>query len=67
MAPSVCLCHWVLKINYLKPIPVVGEMELRSRMLEKGERKMIIGCRVLHGGIECANADAITVRVKAPT
>lgn len=66
-APPYAFVTGSLKINYLKPIPVVGEMELRSRIIEKGERKMIIGCRVLHGGIECANADAITVRVKAPT
>jgi acyl-coenzyme A thioesterase PaaI-like protein len=53
-----------LKVNYLKPVPIEGEMELRARPLEKGERKMLIGCRVLHCGIECATAEVLTVRVK---
>ena len=53
-----------LKVDYLKPVPIKGEMELRARVLEKGERKMIIGCRVLHSGIECATAEAVAVRVR---
>lgn len=53
-----------LKVDYLKPVPIDGEMELRARLLEKTERKMIIACRVLHSGIECANAEVVTVRVK---
>jgi acyl-coenzyme A thioesterase PaaI-like protein len=53
-----------LKVDYLKPVPIEGEMELRARVLEKGERKTIIGCRVLHSGIECAVASAVAVRVR---
>ena len=53
-----------LKVDYLKPVPIDGEMELRARVLEKGERKTIIGCRVLHSGIECAAAVAVAVRVR---
>lgn len=53
-----------LKIDYLKPVPIEGEMELRARLLESHERKMLVGCRVLHGGIECASAEVVAVRVK---
>ncbi len=51
------------KVDYLKPVPIAGGIELRARVLENGERKTIIGCRVLHSGIECATADAVAVRV----
>jgi len=37
---------------------------LRARVLVSGERKTIIGCRVLHSGIECATAQAVAVRVR---
>jgi len=37
---------------------------IARRVLEKGERKTIIGCRVLHSGIECATAEAVAVRVR---
>jgi acyl-coenzyme A thioesterase PaaI-like protein len=53
-----------LKVDYLKPVPIDGELELRARVLEKGDRKTIIGCRVLHSGIECATAVAVAVRVR---
>jgi acyl-CoA thioesterase FadM len=56
-----------LKVNYLKPVPIDGEMELRARIIEQSERKMIIGCRVLHEGVLCADAEVVTVRVKAMT
>jgi hypothetical protein len=35
-----------------------------ARVLEQGERKTIIGCRVLHSGIECATAETVAVRVR---
>jgi len=53
-----------LKVNYLKPVPIEGKMELRARPLEKSERKTVVGCRVFHSGIECANAEVVAVRVQ---
>ena len=53
-----------LKVNFLKPVPIEGEMEPRSRVLEKSERKMTVACRVFHSGVECATAEVVTVRVK---
>lgn len=52
-----------LKVDYHKPVPIEGEMELRARVLEKGERKTIVRCRVLHSGIERATADVVAVRI----
>jgi acyl-coenzyme A thioesterase PaaI-like protein len=52
-----------LTINFLKPVPIEGEMELRARPVEKGKRKMAIACRVLHGGMECAIGEVVAVRV----
>jgi len=53
-----------LKVNYLKPVPIEGEMELRARVLENAQRRVVVGCRVSHSGIECANAEVTTVRVE---
>lgn len=53
-----------LKVDYLKPVPIEGEMELRARVLEKGERKTLVGCRVFHSGIQRAAAETMAVRVR---
>jgi acyl-CoA thioesterase FadM len=62
-APPFAFVTASLKIDYLKPVPIEGEMELRARVLEMSERKTIISCRVRHSGIECASAEAVAVRV----
>lgn len=54
-----------LRVNYLKPVPIEGEIELRARVLENASRRMIVGCRVSQCGIECANAEVTTVRIEA--
>jgi len=61
-SPTVAFVTGSLKINYLKPIPIEGEMVLRARVLETGERKTIVGCRVFHSGIERATAEVVAVR-----
>lgn len=39
-------------------------MERRARVVDKGERKTVV-CQVFQGGVECASAEVVTVRVKA--
>jgi hypothetical protein len=41
-------------------------MELRARVVEPGERKMLVACRVLQDGQECADAEVLAVRLVAP-
>ncbi|MFI5445555.1 PaaI family thioesterase [Polaromonas sp. UC242_47] len=54
-----------LSISYLKPVVIDGEMELRARVTDKGERKTVVACQVFQGSVECASAEVVTVRVKA--
>jgi hypothetical protein len=34
-------------------------------VIDHGDRRCVVGCRVLQQGVECANAEVVTVRVKA--
>lgn len=54
-----------LAVSYLKPAAIDEELELRARVADKSERKTVVACRVLQGGVEVANAEVVTVRVKA--
>ena len=51
-------------VSYLKPVAVDREIELRARLLEVGPRKTIVACTVWQDGVECANAEVVTVRIK---
>ncbi len=62
-APPFAYVTGSLKLDYLKPVPIEGEIVLRARIQEKTERKSVINCRVFHHGIECATAKVATVRV----
>jgi len=53
-----------LSVNYLKPASVLQALELRARIVEHGERKSVVACRVRQGPVECATAEVITVCVK---
>jgi len=54
-----------LTINYLRPMAIDVEMELRARVIDQGERKSIVACQVFQHALECANAEVVTVRIKA--
>ena len=53
-----------LGVSYLKPAAIDTELELRAHVADKSERKTIVACRVLQSGVEVANAEIVTVRVK---
>lgn len=54
-----------LSVHYLKPAVITEAPELRARVIDHGDRRCVVGCRVLQQGVECANAEVVTVRVKA--
>lgn len=64
--PAFAFVTGKLSVSYLKPMAIEQEMELRARVIDGGERKSVVACRVLQSGVECANAEVITVRVRAP-
>jgi acyl-CoA thioesterase FadM len=53
-----------LRVSFLEPASVAKPLELRARLVEHGERKSVVACRVLQGSVECATAEVVTVRVK---
>lgn len=52
-----------LSVSYLKPASIDEALELRARVVDRSERRANVVCRVLQGGIECAIAEVVTVRV----
>ena len=55
-----------LSVNYLKPMAIGCDLELRARVTDRGERKSVVACQVFQDGQECANAEVVAVRVKPP-
>lgn len=54
-----------LSVTYLKPAAIEHELEVRARVIDRGERRYTVACRVLQRGMECATAEVVAVRVKA--
>jgi acyl-coenzyme A thioesterase PaaI-like protein len=64
--PPFAVVTGSLRVNYRKPALLAQALQLRARIVEHGERKSVVACRVRQGSVECATAEIITVRVKAP-
>jgi acyl-coenzyme A thioesterase PaaI-like protein len=56
-----------LQVDYLKPTPVAGELELRARVTADGGRKIRMACSVRAAGQETARGEALFVRVEGHT
>ncbi len=52
-----------LKVEYLRPTPIDAPMELRSRVLERKERKVVVATELRSGGVLCARGEAVAVRM----
>jgi acyl-coenzyme A thioesterase PaaI-like protein len=55
-----------LTVDYLKPAAIDAVLELRAEVVEPGERKHVVRCRVVQGDLEVARAEVVTVRVAVP-
>lgn len=53
-----------LAVTYLKPAKIGQPLELRARVTDRSEKRFDIACRVLQGGVECATAEVVGVRVR---
>jgi acyl-coenzyme A thioesterase PaaI-like protein len=62
--PAVAFVTGSLKVDYLRPIPIEGEMMLRAHVIEASERKSIVACSVFHSGIERVTVQVVAVRTK---
>ena len=53
-------------VDFLKPTPVSKQVELRSRVEESDQRKMILACSLRADGEETARGRAVMVRLRQP-
>ncbi|MFN9281121.1 MAG: PaaI family thioesterase [Betaproteobacteria bacterium] len=53
-----------LSVSYVKPARIDQVLELRARVIDAGDRRSTVHCRVLQDGEECAVAEVVTVRIK---
>lgn len=52
-----------LHVDYLRPTPMSGPMELRSRVTEIKERKVIVETDLAVDGTVCARGTVVAVRI----
>jgi uncharacterized protein (TIGR00369 family) len=51
-----------LHVDYLRPTPIDATLEARGRIVEVGERKVVVSIRVLAAGVETARGEVVAVR-----
>ena len=54
-----------LSVSYLQPATIDRPLDLHAKVSDKGERRVHVTCRVMQDGVECANAEVVTVRVRS--
>jgi len=52
-----------LKVDFLRPTPLGGALEVRGRIVECKERKVIVAITVAADGEICARGEVVTVRM----
>lgn len=61
--------HWFatgsLKVDFLKPTPLDQPVNLRARIKDMQERKVLLTCSLYSGSEECARGEVLAVRVPA--
>ena len=56
-----------LRIDFLRPTPVDKPVQLRARIQEMKQKKVLIICSLFSVGEECARGEVLAVRVPATT
>ena len=52
-----------LKVDYIAPTPMGVELEIRGRVVEIKEKKVVIEARLLANNITCATGNVVAVRL----
>jgi len=52
-----------LRVEYLKPTPLGGELEIRGRVTEQSEKKAVVALTVSESGRITVRAEAVAVRM----
>ena len=61
--PTLRFVTAALHVDYLKPTPLGVELEVRSRVKELKERKVVVECEVLADGDVCAQGEVVAVQM----
>lgn len=61
--PTLRFVTAALHVDYLKPTPLGVELEVRSRVKELKERKVVVECEVLADGDVCARGEVVAVQM----
>jgi acyl-coenzyme A thioesterase PaaI-like protein len=61
-APSPRFVTASLKVDYLKPTPLGSGLEIRARVVERSDRKVVISATVSAGGVVTARGEIVAVR-----
>jgi len=61
--PAIRYVTASLKVEYLKPTPLGVELEIRSHVLERSEKKAIVAVTVSAAGVVTARGEVIAVRM----
>lgn len=54
-----------LHVDYLKPTPLDGELEIRGLVKEIKGRKVVVAASLRANGVECARGEVVAVQVPA--
>lgn len=54
-----------LHVDYLQPTPMDGPVELRARVAEQGERRIVVDCDLIARGQTTARGRGVFARMKA--
>ena len=60
--PAVRFVTAALHVDYLRPTPIAGPLQLRSRFKEVGERKVVVLTDLSVDGEVCARGEVVAVR-----
>lgn len=62
-APALRYVTAALRVDYLRPTPLGVELEVRGRVKEIGNRKVVVEAWVTADGLVCARGEVVAVRM----
>ena len=61
--PAIWYATGSLTVKYLRPTIIEVPVELRARIVEAGEKKTVLSCKLSSNGQECAVGEVVAIRV----
>ncbi len=61
--PAIRFVTASLKVDYLAPTPLGSELEIRGKVIEVKEKKVVVEAKVLVNGKICATGNVVAVRM----